>query len=71
MHKGELITHVFHDEDDHGWQFHYAGEKSAADLLLVSLKNVVALDDSLLEIADLPPGWSAVRESRGDQWKRI
>lgn len=67
---GHLITHVYHDEDDHGWQFHYAGEKSEADAMLVALKEIVELDDTLLQLADLPPGWMASRMSKDDPWKR-
>lgn len=67
---GHLVTHVYHDEDDHGWQFHYAGEKSEADAMLVALKEIVELDDTLLQLADLPPGWMASRTSKDDPWKR-
>jgi RNAse (barnase) inhibitor barstar len=70
MKGGHVITHVYHDEDDHGWQFHYPGEKSMEDSMVVALKDVVALDDTLLELADLPPGWMASRASKSDPWRR-
>jgi RNAse (barnase) inhibitor barstar len=70
MKDGQLITHVYHDEDDHGWQFHYPGEKSMADSMLVALKEVIDLDVTLLELADLPPGWMASRASKADSWER-
>ena len=39
--------------------------------MLVALKEVIALDDTLLELADLPPGWMASRASKADPWKRL
>jgi hypothetical protein len=64
------ILYVFHDEDDHGWQFHYGGNKSASDAMVVALEEIVALDPSVLEIADLPVGWKAWRSKRGASWQR-
>lgn len=70
MKDGALITRVFHDEDDGGWQFLHEGEFSMEDAMLVSLKNVVAHDDSVLSLADLPPGWCATRKSKNGEWLR-
>ena len=67
---GKDITRVSHDLDDHGWQFHYSGEKKNSDAMVVLLKNIVAHDPSVLEVADIPPGWIAVRPHRGAAWER-
>ena len=64
------ITQVSHDSDDEGWQFHYSGEKTISDAMIVSLKEVYFHDPTIIEIADLPPGWKATRESIGSLWKR-
>ena len=66
----QAITHVYHDEDDHGWQFHYSGPKSASDAMVVALQEIVAYDSTVLEVADLPPGWVAVRQGIGQPWTR-
>ena len=66
----EDITHVYHDEDDHGWQFHYAGPKNESDAMIVSLEEIVDYDPTVVELADLPPGWMAVRAERGSPWTR-
>ena len=68
--EGRDITRVSHDLDDHGWQFHYSGEKKMSDALVVLLQNIVAHDPSVLEVADIPPGWVAVRSHRGAAWER-
>lgn len=65
------ITHVYHDLADHGWQFHYPGEKSSADVMIVALNEVVRLDSTVSEVADIPPGWMAFRDGFGLPWKRL
>ena len=66
----EPILLVSHDADDHGWQFIGTSDVSMTDAILVSLKNIVRLDPTVLEVADLPPGWQAVREKVGGPWTR-
>jgi len=70
MKGGRDIIYVFHDEDDHSWQFHYAGEKSIGDTMVVALEEIVAHDPTVLEVASIPPGWKAWREKRGAPWHK-
>lgn len=37
--------------------------------MLVSMEEATVNDPSLREIADLPPGWRAVREKVGGKWE--
>jgi hypothetical protein len=60
---GEPVLRVTHDADDHGWQFLGVGDADVADAAVVALSEIVARDPSLLQIADLPPGWGAWRSS--------
>ena len=69
MRDGETITHIYHDEDDHGWQFHYSGETSSSDAMIVALKEVYLQDPTIIEVAKLPPGWKATRIEKGSEWK--
>jgi hypothetical protein len=64
------ITRVVHDDSDHGWQFLSDHGASMAEALLVCLKEIVAHDGTVLEIADMPPGWVATREGIGAPWSR-
>jgi hypothetical protein len=66
----EPILLVSHDEDDHGWQFIGTSDALAADGRVVCLDEIVQLDPTVLDVADLPPGWQAVREFVGGQWTR-
>jgi hypothetical protein len=67
---GDPILRVVHDEDDHGWQFLGSGDAREEDAYVVALQEVVELDPTVLEVADLPPGWRAVRRRIGDTWIR-
>jgi hypothetical protein len=51
---GHPILRVNHDIEDGGWQFLEWGTPSMKDAMLVCLKNVVASDPTILELADLP-----------------
>ena len=66
----EPILLVSHDEDDHGWQFIGISDASLADAKLVCLEEIVHHDPTVLEVADLPPGWLASRDRVGGAWTR-
>jgi hypothetical protein len=67
---GAPVLSVSHDADDHGWQFLGLADADVADAAVVSLANMVDHDPSLLDVADLPPGWRAWRASASDPWRR-
>jgi len=64
------ILHVSHDVSDGGWQFLTGEPVELEHAKLVCLADVVELDPSLAEIADLRLGWSAHRESVAAPWQR-
>jgi hypothetical protein len=64
------ILSVVHYSDDHSWAFTCGTTNKSEDLMLVGMGEVVDLDTSLYEIADLPPGWCAERKSVGGEWSR-
>jgi hypothetical protein len=66
----EEILEAYHDADDHGWQFFGHTGGSEHNCVLVALEEIVSRDASVLEIADLPPGWRAVRAARMTAWTR-
>jgi hypothetical protein len=66
----EPILLVSHDADDHGWQFIGTSDASMPDGRLVCLESIVDLDPTVVEVADLPPAWQAVREAVGSPWCR-
>jgi len=66
----EPILLVSHDADDHGWQFIGTSDASETDSRLVAMEEMVKCDPTILEIANLPPGWQAIRTEVGGAWKR-
>lgn len=66
----EPILLVSHEADDHSWQFLGISDASVSDGRLVCLEEIVRLDPTVLEVADLPPGWQAVRDQVGGHWSR-
>jgi hypothetical protein len=67
---GSAILHVAHNGDDHSWQFLGLEDADPDEAAVVSMEEIVTLDPSVLEVADLPPGWHAWRVSKDSPWKR-
>jgi hypothetical protein len=72
MDGSDWIAFVSHDADDGGWQFHTnePGPPNVADAVVIALSEIVQRDESILELADLPLGWRAWRESATSPWRR-
>lgn len=70
MKEGYPILQVIHYSDDHSWAFMCGTTCETEDSLLVSMEQVVSTDQSLHDIANLPPGWVAERESKEGSWKK-
>jgi hypothetical protein len=67
--RSEPVTYVSHDADDGAWQF--LGDSVAeSGGVLVCLHHPIDEDQSLAELADLPLGWCAERDVRGEPWCR-
>lgn len=67
----DWIGLVFHDAEDGTWQFHSLDrELNMKDAAIMSLGNIVRLDPSVEELADLPRGWKARRTSKSSPWVR-
>jgi hypothetical protein len=67
---GEPILHVTHDAEDGVWQFLGWGDAQEEDAKIVGLGEIVQLDPSVEELADLPPGWHAWRAAADRPWQR-
>jgi len=64
------ILYVAHDDEDGAWEFLDGDGFALQDAALVSLKHVTNLDPSIIELADLPYGWQAQRDTRQGSWTR-
>ena len=68
--REERILLVTYDSDDHGWQFIGSSDGTVENGRIIALDEAVELDASLLQLADLPFGWRAFRDSATSPWKR-
>lgn len=64
------VLTVHHYSDDHSWSFLNETELRSEHVAVVSMAEAVRLDTTLREVADLPPGWVAVRDRVGGPWIR-
>lgn len=67
MNEVTSILYVFHDLDDHGWQF-LSGNSSHDDFAIITLQQIVSIDPSINDVAHIEPGWKAYRASENDEW---
>ncbi len=65
--QGAPILLVVHDEDGE-WQFLTGEMVTEADMMLVSLADVLKRDASLKQVLDIPLGSSATRVKEGSSW---
>lgn len=68
--EGAPILMVSHDADDGGWQFLCGTTTDPADGRIVHLEEIVAIDPTVTQIADLRLGWVAFRRVAGGEWIR-
>ena len=64
----DWIFFVTHDEEDGYWQFHGAGDSEHAQM--ISFASIYALEPKIAELADLPLGWCAWRDTKDAAWQR-
>src|SRR3954462_3855318 len=68
--EGKVITRVDHYLEDGSWQFlssdHFDNFEDVAKI--VGLGEIVKMDSSVLEVADMKAGYSAHRDHKGDNW---
>jgi hypothetical protein len=65
----EPILRAVHEEDGE-WQFIGFTGGTLENAKIIALSEAVDLDRSILQLADLPLGWQAVRDSPEHPWKR-
>lgn len=64
------ITIVNHHKEDGAWEFfsndHFENFYEVA--MVVGLEQMIKRDDTILDVADLPVGYTAHRKFKGDKW---
>lgn len=70
VHEGLPVLMVVHYADDHSWAFICGTTNESDDAMLISMEQALSRDPSLASIADLPPGWTATRDTVESDWVR-
>ncbi|MGP1908404.1 hypothetical protein ACTSEZ_09525 [Metabacillus sp. JX24] len=71
MDRTQTVLYVSHDKEDGMWQFLDGSMVfDTDDARIVTLEEMIEIDDSLASISDLPHGWIAERDDRKAIWKR-
>jgi hypothetical protein len=65
------ILCVTHYSDDNSWAFFCGTTDKTEDGRVIGMGTALKLDPTLRTIADLPPGWTALREYVGGPWQRF
>jgi hypothetical protein len=68
--EGKPILLVTHDQDHGAWQFRTRKTVPPPKGDIAALDEIIFRDPSVVELADLPLGWSAMRASMTWPWKR-
>jgi hypothetical protein len=63
----KYISLVSHD-DDGMWEFLDGDDVDEEDAAIVSLFEIVKIDDSINDLCELPTGWIAYRECKDGKW---
>lgn len=69
--ENKPILYVYNEEDDGAWQFHTDKEPNKDEASIISLEEIINIDNSIMELSDLPYGWCAWRETKTSPWKRM
>lgn len=64
------ILLVSHDIDDGMWEFLDGDEVNEDSAMIVSISEIVGIDNTINELFDLPLGWIAYRENKNEKWIR-
>jgi hypothetical protein len=65
------ILLVTHDEPDGDWQFLCGTTNESSDCKVICLNDATVIDPSVIQLADLPLGWQAIRNNPSEPWRRM
>jgi hypothetical protein len=66
--RNSPILYVYHYEEDGAWQFSGKEDCTDSDYKIISLEEMINIDNSILELANLPLGGEAYRENKDSNW---
>jgi hypothetical protein len=67
---GHPVLLATHYEEDHSWAFLDGAPFDLATALVVAMSEVAKRHPDIVEVACLPPGWTATRAAVGEPWSK-
>ena len=68
LEKHSPILYVFHYEDDGAWSFSGHEDCHNGDYRVISLEEMISIDNSILDLVDMPYGYRAKRADINSPW---
>ena len=59
---------MYHDADEDSWQFVSNIEYTMKETQIVSLEEITKIDSTVIDIAEIKPGYHAWRSAVGSKW---
>jgi hypothetical protein len=69
--QNSTIVYIAHHEDDGAWVFTGAEEFLPENAMMISLAEMIKHDATILDVADMPVGFYAVRKDKNSPWKVV
>ncbi len=63
------VLYVYHYADDGAWWFAGEGDCGDKDYRVIALEEMIGIDNSILELADMPLGFRAKRKDIFSSWE--
>ena len=67
---GQPVLFVKHFDDDDSWVFWHGTAFAYDEAMVVGMKTVLDRHPDVVEVADVPPGWSAARTAVDQPWTK-
>ncbi|MEA4986249.1 hypothetical protein SDC9_156828 [bioreactor metagenome] len=68
LEKNSSILYVFHYQDDGAWSFSGVEDCQDEDYRVISLEEMISIDNSILDLVDMPYGYRAKRADKNSPW---
>lgn len=68
LEQGLPILRVVHYSEDEDWAFTCDTTNATEDIRIISMQEALSIDQTISEVANLPPGWGAARTVVGGKW---
>lgn len=65
---GAPILRVIHNQEDGIFEFIGSSPVDIDDYRLLSMEEIIRLDNTLSQVIDIPPGFIAYRMNKNDKW---